>query len=161
MNKFKKGFTLTSNLRKGFTLIELLVVIAVIGVLSAIILVAINPVARINQANDAEVKSEIGQIATALATFATSRNGAYPNDITDLVTSQDLTSALTPPTGYSPATYTFSALPAGCTGTITAPVCTSVSVSGTIKVPVTATNTMWCYRTSTGTAIEAASCPTP
>lgn len=37
---------------KGFTLVELLIVIAVIGVLAAVLLMAINPVEQLNKARD-------------------------------------------------------------------------------------------------------------
>lgn len=46
-------------MKKGFTLIEILVVIAVIGVLAAVLFVAINPLEQINKANDG------GKVTTA------------------------------------------------------------------------------------------------
>jgi len=51
----------------GFTLIELLVVIAIIGILAGILFVAINPKAQTDKANDAKIKSTMGQIPTQAA----------------------------------------------------------------------------------------------
>ena len=58
----------------GFTLIELLVVIAIIGVLSAVVLAALNT-AR-NKGNDAAVKSDLSVIPTQAASYF-GDNGAY------------------------------------------------------------------------------------
>lgn len=69
---------------KGFTLIELLVVIAVLGILAAVVLVAINPQARIQDARNSGVKSDIGQIGSALEAYFTENNGSYPTALTDL-----------------------------------------------------------------------------
>lgn len=63
---------------RGFTLIELLVVIAVLGVLSAIVLVAINPGKRMAAARDTERQAGLAQMRNALdAYYAT--NGRYPS----------------------------------------------------------------------------------
>lgn len=63
---------------RGFTLIELLIVIAVLGVLAAVVLVAINPIEQLARARDAGRKTTVGQLKNAIQAYFTSRNGTYP-----------------------------------------------------------------------------------
>jgi len=61
---------------EGFTLIELLVVIIIIGILAAIAIpVFLN---QRKKGYDAQVKSDIKNLTTAMETYATDYNGAYP-----------------------------------------------------------------------------------
>jgi prepilin-type N-terminal cleavage/methylation domain-containing protein len=95
----EKGFTLMNS--KGFTLIELLVVIVLLGIFSAALLVGLNPVERINSANDSKVQSDIRVIGTAFETNATLNNGTFAADQAALVDSRDLKSVRIPPDGYT------------------------------------------------------------
>lgn len=61
----------------GFTLIELLVVIAVLGILATAVVVAINPVAKLGQARNAQRKNDLGILANALSTYYVTHL-AYP-----------------------------------------------------------------------------------
>jgi len=91
----KKIFSLKSyNPQRAFTLIELLIVIAVLGILAAAIIVAINPVKKINQAKDSNLKSDMGQLVNALQIYFTSTGTVgtpvYPTGLDVLLTAGEL-----------------------------------------------------------------------
>jgi len=67
---------------KGFTLIELLVVLGILGILAAVLLVTINPIAQLQKGNDARRKSDLEQIQRALELYYQD-NGSYPASSTD------------------------------------------------------------------------------
>ena len=93
---------------KGFTLIELLIVIAVIGVLAAVVLVAIDPIEQINRGRDAGRKSTAGQLSKAVQAYYTSRQAVWPTAnatwVTTLVTAGELKSAPAAVTGGTACT---------------------------------------------------------
>ena len=61
----------------AFTLIELLIVIAVLGVLAAVVLIAIDPLEQLARGRDSGVKQSIGQLGRAVQSYYTV-NQAYP-----------------------------------------------------------------------------------
>ena len=61
--------------RQGFTLIELLVVIALIGILMAIVVVGINPAARIDDAEDAQAQANVRSVASGMEACITDNLG--------------------------------------------------------------------------------------
>lgn len=78
---------------RGFTLIELLVVISIIGLLSSIVLAALNTAKK--RAYDARRYSDLHQISLGLELYATNTSGTYPTASGNIAT--DL-AVLIPPT---------------------------------------------------------------
>lgn len=95
--------TVHKKIQKGFTLIELLVVIAVLGVLAAVVAVAINPAEQLARGRDSGRKNTVGQLVNAMQSYYTAKGATYVGTATtwidDLVSAGELKS--TPPqTGW-------------------------------------------------------------
>lgn len=67
--------------RRGFTLIELLLVIGIIAILASIVIVAINPTKQLNDARNAQRRSDVNTILNAVYQYAIDNNGTIPSDI--------------------------------------------------------------------------------
>ena len=78
MTRFKKS-------EIGFTLVELLVVIAIIGVLVAIIFVALDPATRFQQARDAVRQNDVQEILSAIKLDQVDNAGSYLASVTAMV----------------------------------------------------------------------------
>lgn len=64
--------------QKGFTLIELLIVIAIIGILAAVVIIAVNPGRQLAQANDARRSSEVNALLNAIGQYGADSAGRTP-----------------------------------------------------------------------------------
>ncbi|KKP69953.1 hypothetical protein A2X44_01945 [candidate division CPR3 bacterium GWF2_35_18] len=84
MKKFLKS-------REGFTLIELLVVIAIIGILAAVVVLAINPVAMMQKGRDSNRKSDLATLSKAIDIYMTQGATAVPGGANVNQTSQGMT----------------------------------------------------------------------
>lgn len=104
-----------NKLQKGFTLIELLVVIGILGILLAIVLIAINPARQFAQANNTARRSDVTTLLNAIHQYAADNKGVLPAGITTSVLEiktggADICAAISPtyvaslPTDPSPPT---------------------------------------------------------
>ena len=67
--------------KKGFTLIELLIVIGILGILAAIVLVAVDPAKRLQQSRNARRSSEVNAILNAILNYTVDNLGTIPSAI--------------------------------------------------------------------------------
>ncbi len=102
----------TRTTEAGFTLIELLVVIAIIAILVAITLAALNSAQQ--GARDSQRRSDLRQVGTALANYASNHASQYPVratevDVTELteLTDEGFVSAFPSPPKGSTDAYTY------------------------------------------------------
>lgn len=140
----------------GFTLIELLVVIAITGILASGVLVTLNPVKRMSQAQDARIKSDMSALVVALGSYY-AINGKYPKLLSDLVDSGDIKSIPAPPKS---ASYTYVSRTSGgsimCFNGPTDPPCDDVRLYDFLAYPAVSGN-VWCWRSTTGIFSETTS----
>lgn len=70
------------NIKKGFTLLEILLVVGIISLLSAIVIIAINPSKMLAQARDTQRRSGISEINKALVQYYIDESH-FPSSLTD------------------------------------------------------------------------------
>ena len=101
----------------GFTLIELLVVVAIIGVLAAVVLIAINPRRIMDETRFSQAKEHLNILNNAMEAYLILNNGVYPPDVTRGIPSgleKELKTGDWPHTPWGdPTTYDWDNVPNG------------------------------------------------
>ena len=74
--------------QSGFTLVELLVVIGILAVLTAVVLVAVNPGRQLAQARDTQIRADVNTIITSISAYMADpeNNGQLPAGLVTLCT---------------------------------------------------------------------------
>jgi prepilin-type N-terminal cleavage/methylation domain-containing protein len=123
-----KNISSKSN-KSGFTLVELLIVIAVLGVLAAVVLVAIDPLEQLARGRDAGRKSSVAQLGHALQAYFTAHGSAYPAAVANWITNTMVASGEIKTAPTNPSTF--------------ATACSTVA-------PAAVSENDFCYSTGTG-----------
>lgn len=78
--------------RKGFTLIELLIVIAVMAILTTVVFVALNPLARFQDSRNNRRRTDVNAILQAIKLHQVDNSGSYLTAIQTIIdgSNQDL-----------------------------------------------------------------------
>lgn len=74
--------------QRGFTLVELLVVIAIIGILVAVVFVALDPATRFQQARDAVRQNDVQEILSAIKLHQVDNDGNYLASVAGMTAGQ-------------------------------------------------------------------------
>ncbi len=72
--------------KNGFTLIEVLLVVAIIGILAAIVIIAINPRKQLGDTNDAKRRADVTTILNGVYQYTIDNHGVIPSTITSTST---------------------------------------------------------------------------
>ena len=73
---------------RGFTLIELLIIITVLAILATVVFVALNPMARFQDARNSRRWTDINSIMGAIKLYQVDHGGSYPGDIDTITEDQ-------------------------------------------------------------------------
>lgn len=118
--------------KSGFSLIELLVVIGLLGVVTTVAIMLINPTTQFNKANDGVRKGDLLKIQSALELYR-GDNVYYPPTLTLLTSGSPKYLQTQPKDPKTGVTYeaNYQALPSGCDNSTS--FCTSYQLWGCLE----------------------------
>ncbi|TAK05641.1 prepilin-type N-terminal cleavage/methylation domain-containing protein [Patescibacteria group bacterium] len=149
----------TERKQKGFTLIELLIIIGIIGILFAVILVAVDPARRFAEARNAVRRQDVRDVVEAVLEYMKDNRNTFPKNIDALATSyQMLGTATTGCNATACAGIPVESLTAACSDLTSDLVETYLAEIPMDPNTGTAENTRYAINKTSGNRIEVIAC---
>ena len=151
---------MTEKFRKngGFTLVELLIIIGIIGILFAVILIAVDPARRFSESRDAVRRQDVRDILEAVVEYMADNRGNYPTNIDTVPASIQLLGTDLGCNGSACAGYVTTSIASACSNLNSSLVETYLAAIPPDPLTGTAGNTRYYINRKTGNRIEVGAC---
>ena len=144
--------------KKGFTLVELLIIIGIIGILFAVILIAVDPARRFSESRDAVRRQDVRDILEAVIEYTTDNRGNLPAGIDNVAASIQLLGTNASGCNQACAGYPIGSVSSSCADLTSALVETYLASIPADPSTGSAADTRYYINKTTGNRVEVGAC---